>query len=215
MTVSRVPSSAEPTASSGRDVPQPASLARLSGQLALPPEIVDGLKRIAAAAKGLFGPPSFRSLARSHLALFDELQRQGASRKQIGLLIAEYGVTGADGQPITAAVLRATVSAARKAAGAPAPDGAVRADGSERSEMQYSKAQHSETQHTKAQRSATQQVATQSGEAQRQEARRNETVGDEVQQHQPSSDRFRRPPPGLDDHLLRRAARVQRFKEDY
>jgi hypothetical protein len=212
MTVNLVPSSrpAEPTASSGREVPQPASLARVSGQLALPPETVDGLKRIAAAAKGPFGPPSFRSLVRGHIALFDELQRQGASRKQIGLLIAEYGVTGADGQPITEAVLRATVSAARKAAGGPAPDGAVKADRNERSEAQHTKAQHSETQHTKAQRSATQ-----SGEAQRQEARRNETTGHEVQQHQPSSDRFRRPPPGLDERLLSRAARVQRFKEDY
>ena len=182
----------------------------MTGQSALSPEIVDGLERIAAAAKGPFGPPSFRSLARSHLALFDELQRQGASWKQIGLLIAEHGVTGDDGQPITEAVLRATVSAARKAAGAPAPDGAVRADGSERSEMQYSKAQHSETQHTKAQRSATQ-----SGEAQRQEARRHEATSNAVQQHQPSPDRFRRPPPGLDDSLLRRAERIQRFKEDY
>ena len=144
---------------------------------------------------------------RAHLALFDELQRQGASRKQIGLLIAGYGVTGADGQPITEAVLRATVSAARKAAGAPAPDGAVKAD---RSEAQHTKAQHSETQRTKAQRSATK-----SGEAQRQEARRNETTGHEVQQHQPSSDRFRRPPPGVDERLLRRAACVQRFTEDY
>jgi hypothetical protein len=182
----------------------------MTGQSALSPEIVDGLERIAAAAKGPFGPPSFRSLARSHLALFDELQRQGASWKQIGLLIAEHGVTGDDGQPITEAVLRATVSAARKAAGAPAPDGAVRADGSERGETQHTKAQHSETQ-----RSATQRAATQSGEALRQEARRNETTSNEVQQHQPSPDRFRRPPPGLDDSLLRRAERIQRFQEDY
>jgi hypothetical protein len=183
----------------------------MTGQLALSPEIVDGMKRLAAAAKGgPFGPPSFRSLARSHLALFDELQRQGARWNQISLLLAEHGVTGDDGQPITPAVLRATVSAARKAANAPAPDGVVRADGSERGETQHTKAQHSETQ-----RSATQRVATQSGEAQRQAARRHEATSNEVQQHQPSPDRFRRPPLGLDDSLLRRAERMQRFKEDY
>ncbi len=181
----------------------------MTGQLGLPPETVDELERIAAAAKGPFGPPSFRSLARSHLALFDELQRQGASWKQIGLLIAEHGVTGDDGQPITEAVLRATVSVARKAARAPAPDGAVRADGSGRGETQHTKAQHSETQ-----RSATQRGETRRQEARRNEAMRNET-SNEAQQHQPSSDQFRQPAPGLDDKLRRRAERIQQFKEDY
>lgn len=204
------PLATEPTASSDREVPSPAALARLTGQWALPPAIIDGLERIAAAAKGPFGPPSFRSLARSHLALFDELQRQGASWKQVGLLIAAHGITGHDGQPITGAVVRATVSASRKAVGAPAPDGVVRADGSENGETQITKAQHSETQ-----RGTTQRVATQSGEAPRKKARRNETIGNEVQQPRPWPDRSRRPSPRLDDNLLRRAARTQRFTEDY
>jgi hypothetical protein len=220
----------------------------MTGPSALSPKILDGLDRIAAAAKGPFGPPSLRSLARSHLPLFDELQRQGASWRQIGLLI---GLTGDDGQPITDGVLRATVSAARRAAGTPALDGAVRAEGCDRGETQGIKTQLSETQRSKTQLDATRNNRTQSSEALRQEARRNETISDEVQQPkqrprqhdatargrrqrpiaagqatnartqdialppQPSSGQSRRPPPGLDDNLLRRAARVQRFKEDY
>jgi hypothetical protein len=205
----------------------------MTGQSALPPTIIEKLERIKAEAKGTFGPPSFRSLARSHLALFDELQGLGASWKQIGGLIAEYGVTGVDGRPISEAVLRATVSAER-IANAQAAYGASSMASSGRGNKDHSKAQHFETHSSE----------TQHQEAQRNETMRSETIRNEVQQHQqhgteqqkrsvanggapnarrqekieflprPSSDLFYRPTRNLEDNLLRRVERTQRFKED-
>jgi len=206
----------EPPAKSSPE-PSPASPTRLIGLSPLSPKLIDGFERIGAAAQGSFGPASFRSLARANLPLFDELQHQGASWKQIGLLLAERGVTAADGQPIAEAVLRATVSAARKGAGARGPDGAVRAGGSESDEVQQSMTQHSETRRNATQPGSTQldatpPNATQRDEALRREARQNETNSNEAKQS--SSHRSRRLPPIMDDNLLRRAERIQLFKED-
>jgi hypothetical protein len=205
----------------------------MTSQSPLPPTSIEELERIRVEAKGPFGPPSFRSLARSHVALFDELQGLGASWKQIGSLIAEYGVTGIDGRPISEAVLRATVSAER-IANARATYGASSMASSGRGNKDHSKTQYFETHRSE----------TQHWEVQRNEAMRNETIRNEVQQHRqheaeqpkrsvanggapdagrqakieslprPSSDLFYRPTRNVEDNLLRRVERTQRFKED-
>jgi hypothetical protein len=165
----------------------------MTDRLSLPQEIAEGLARMTAAASLPFGPPSFRSLAEAHITVFAELRSQGASWSQIGALLAERGIAGRDGQPIAEAVLRATVSAARRAAHTPAPEAGKRTEDTTRGERKRREALGQD--------------------AQRSEAQRHETRRSELQQHEnlPQQNALhRRPLLALDEALLRRAESVQK-----
>lgn len=207
----------------------------MTDRLPLPQEIIEGLARIAAAARHPFGPPSFRSLAQAHIAVLGELRCQGASWGQIGALLAERGITRTDGRPIAEAVLRATVSAARRAADISAAEAGERTEDAERGETKRSEAlghdtQRSETKQSKAQvhetrrsemqqhenvpqqnalsRSPTQRAAVPRNR--RNEPAQNELIAPAVPPQQ-ASGRHRHPLLGLDDALLRRAEYIQKF----
>jgi hypothetical protein len=210
----------------------------MSGRSILPPEIVEGLTRLRSAAQGPFGPPPFRALVRNHVELFAALQRLGASWRQIAGLLADAGIAGNNGQPISEAVLRATCSDARRQAGPPAPGTALRVGDAGHGETRRNETHRNETQFPETMRRETQRSETMRLEQRRDEAQRNETIRNEMQGRQarqtdalhpiavkhaidgsphepPQSHRVRVPPPGLDDQLLQRAARIRHLKEDH
>jgi hypothetical protein len=199
----------------------------MTDRLSLPPEIAEGLARITEAARRPFGRPSFRWLVKAHIAVFVELRRQGASWSQIGALLAERGITGKDGQPIADAVLRATVSAARRAADSLAPEAGERTEDTTRGERMHRKAlcQDSQTQRPETRRSempqhenvpqqdALNRYLTEPGATPRN--RRQEPAQDEpilpAVPPRPASGCQGRPLLPLGDALLRRAESIQKF----
>jgi hypothetical protein len=201
----------------------------MTDRLSLPQEIAEGLARITEAARRPFGPPSFRWLVKAHIAVFVELRRQGASWSQIGALLAERGITGKDGQPIADGVLRATVSAARRAADSLAPEAGERTEDTTRGERKHRKAlgqdKRSQTQRPETRRSEMQQhrsVPQQDAlnrhprepaatpRNRRQVPAQNELILPAVPPR-PASGCQSRPLLPLGDALLRRAESIQKF----
>lgn len=200
----------------------------MTDRLSVPQEITEGLARITASARRPFGPPSFRWLVKAHIDVFVELRRQCASWSRIGELLAECGITGKCGQPIADAVLRATVSAARRAADSPAPEAGERKD-TIRREWRRREAlgqdKRSETQGHETRRSEMQQRQNVPQQDAHNRYPREPAATPRNRRQVPAQDELilpavpprrasgcqRRPLPPLDDALLRRAESIQKF----
>jgi hypothetical protein len=80
----------------------------------LPSEPRQRLLLIGSEGRGVFGVACFQSIFQAHVSLFEYLAAAGATAVMIGQLLAEVGITRADGTPLPPGTVSSALSRARE-----------------------------------------------------------------------------------------------------